>query len=116
MNHNFLFNLTYASPIYRPLSYLDSHMALACFAMDDAQSFKNISHRWIPEIKQLLPKAPVILLGLKCDLKLNDGSDGHDEPDVPPSRAPISARPNLTDFPLDLTHLDDEHFQLPIKR
>ncbi|XP_059084244.1 rho-related GTP-binding protein RhoA-B-like isoform X2 [Tigriopus californicus] len=101
---------------YSPLSYLDSCMVMACYSMNDAQSFTNISHRWIPEIKHLLPKAPIILLGLKCDLKLNDVKDEHDEPDVVSSPTPISHRPNLKDFPQDLTHLDDEHFQLPVKR
>ncbi|KAE9993713.1 hypothetical protein EG327_003723 [Venturia inaequalis] len=57
----------------RPLSYPDTDVVLICFAIDNPDSLVNVQEKWILEIRRFLPKTPVILVGLKSDLR-NDVS------------------------------------------
>ena len=42
---------------------------LVCFSLVDKESFKNALNKWIPELFQNAPNAPIILVGMKSDLK-----------------------------------------------
>ena len=42
---------------------------LVCFSLVDKESFKNALNKWIPELFQNAPNAPIILVGTKSDLK-----------------------------------------------
>lgn len=53
----------------RPLGYHDMDVALLCFAIDSRQSFDSISEKWAPEIAQLHPQVPLILVGNNKDLR-----------------------------------------------
>lgn len=53
----------------RPLSYPDTHVILLCYSMDLRESFDNIKTKWHEELKWYCPKVPVILVGLKKDLR-----------------------------------------------
>jgi len=53
----------------RPLSYPMTDVFLVCFAVTSPESFENISSKWIPEIKQHVPTAPLVLVGTKADLR-----------------------------------------------
>ena len=53
----------------RPLSYPDTDVILLCYSMDIRESFDNISTKWHTELKWYCPKVPVILTGLKKDLR-----------------------------------------------
>ncbi|RDI89343.1 hypothetical protein Vi05172_g864 [Venturia inaequalis] len=57
----------------RPLSYPDTDVVLICFAIDNPDSLVNVQEKWILEIRRFLPKTPIILVGLKSDLR-NDVS------------------------------------------
>ncbi|ODV58899.1 P-loop containing nucleoside triphosphate hydrolase protein, partial [Ascoidea rubescens DSM 1968] len=53
----------------RPLIYADVQIILICFAINNTNSFNSILEKWIPEIENYCPNIPIILLGLKSDLR-----------------------------------------------
>jgi Ras-related C3 botulinum toxin substrate 1 len=53
----------------RTLSYKNADIFLVCFALNSAESFDNVKARWAKELKQHRASAPIILVGLKADLK-----------------------------------------------
>jgi len=53
----------------RPLSYPDSHVILICFAIDSPDSLDNVQEKWISEVLHFCGGLPVILVGLKKDLR-----------------------------------------------
>jgi len=53
----------------RTLSYKNADIFLVCFALNSPESFDNIKARWSKELKQHRASAPIILVGLKADLK-----------------------------------------------
>ena len=42
-----------------------------CFSVISPTSFENLSSKWIPELKHHCPKAPIVLVGLKTDMREN---------------------------------------------
>ena len=54
----------------RPLSYPDTDVILLCYSMDIRESFDNILTKWHTELKWYCPKVPVVLVGLKKDLRV----------------------------------------------
>lgn len=56
----------------RPLSYLDANLVLLCCDCADPikgrKSLEAISQRWLPEIRHVLPKSIIVLVGTKLDL------------------------------------------------
>ena len=53
----------------RPLSYSDTDVFLVCFSVDSPGSFENVEHKWYPEVRYFSPMAPIVLVGLKIDLR-----------------------------------------------
>eukprot|EP00049_Salpingoeca_infusionum_P019058 m.359971 g.359971 ORF g.359971 m.359971 type:complete len:182 (-) comp18844_c0_seq1:159-704(-) len=53
----------------RPLSYTDANVVLVCYAVDNRDSFDNIEAKWVPELRQYLPKVQFIIVGCKADLR-----------------------------------------------
>jgi Rho family protein len=51
----------------RPLAYAKSNVVVIGFSVDSPESLGNVRHKWIPEARNFLPDAPVILVGLKAD-------------------------------------------------
>ncbi|KAJ5078321.1 gtp-binding protein rho4 [Anaeramoeba ignava] len=56
----------------RPLSYPDSHVVLICFAIDSHMSYDNVKLKWIKEVRHYCPKVPILLVGLKTDLRTDE--------------------------------------------
>ncbi|KAI8879057.1 hypothetical protein K501DRAFT_325724 [Backusella circina FSU 941] len=56
----------------RPLCYPETDVILACFAIDQIQSFDNIKDKWIPEMDHFLYGVPRLLIGTKGDLRDNN--------------------------------------------
>ncbi|XP_031551058.1 cdc42 homolog [Actinia tenebrosa] len=65
----------------RPLSYPDTDVFLVCFDVSNRNSFENIEHRWIPEIRHYSPDSANILVGTKIDLRLNVAKDSRSPQD-----------------------------------
>jgi Ras family protein A len=73
---------------FRPLSYPDSHVILICFSISNPDSLDNVQEKvrskllntsvlififrlsqWISEVNHFCPGLPIILVGLKKDLR-----------------------------------------------
>lgn len=61
--------------VCRPLSYTDADVVLVCFSISNPISFQNVRDKWKPEVSHFCPHVPVVLVGLKKDLRTN-GADG----------------------------------------
>ena len=53
----------------RPLSYPETDVFLLCFSIDSLASFENIKAKWYHEVSHHCPKTPIVLVGLKLDLR-----------------------------------------------
>jgi Rho family protein len=53
----------------RPLSYSKAHVILIGFAIDRPDSLLNARRKWSNEVARYCPNAPIILVGLKKDLR-----------------------------------------------
>ncbi|EOD46745.1 Ras GTPase [Neofusicoccum parvum] len=53
----------------RPLSYPETDLLFVCFAIDCPNSLENVMDKWYPEVLHFCPTTPIILLGLKSDLR-----------------------------------------------
>lgn len=53
----------------RPLSYSKAHAILIGFAVDSPDSLDNCRTKWIQEVNELCPGVPIVLVGLKKDLR-----------------------------------------------
>merc|ERR1712087_5990 len=53
----------------RPLSYPATDVFLVCFSTISPPSMKNVSLKWMPEIKEAFEDVPVVLVGTKIDLR-----------------------------------------------
>ncbi|KAF9466925.1 P-loop containing nucleoside triphosphate hydrolase protein [Collybia nuda] len=53
----------------RPLVYPDSHVILICFKIDTPDSLDNVMEKWISEVTHFCLNLPVILVGLRKDLR-----------------------------------------------
>ncbi|KAI9679006.1 MAG: Rho GTPase [Bathelium mastoideum] len=53
----------------RPLSYPETDLLFVCFAIDCPNSLENVMDKWYPEVLHFCPTTPMILLGLKSDLR-----------------------------------------------
>jgi Ras family protein A len=53
----------------RPLSYPETDLLFVCFAIDCPNSLENVMDKWYPEVLHFCPYTPLILVGLKSDLR-----------------------------------------------
>ncbi|CCJ31067.1 unnamed protein product, partial [Pneumocystis jirovecii] len=58
----------------RPLSYPESDVILICFAIDYPPSLENVTDKWYPEVTHFCPDIPIVLVGLKSDLRRNQNA------------------------------------------
>ncbi|KJH49819.1 Ras family protein [Dictyocaulus viviparus] len=73
----------------RPLSYPQTDVFVLCFSIVSPVSFDNVATKWIPEIRQHCPDAPILLVGTKLDLRdeSNPRMDGtEDRPPITKSQ------------------------------
>ncbi|KAL8933509.1 MAG: hypothetical protein Q9216_006334 [Gyalolechia sp. 2 TL-2023] len=53
----------------RPLAYSKAHVILIGFSIDTPDSLDNVKHKWVEEANERCPGVPIILVGLKKDLR-----------------------------------------------
>ncbi|KAI8985123.1 P-loop containing nucleoside triphosphate hydrolase protein [Pilobolus umbonatus] len=53
----------------RPMSYMNTHVILLCFAIDSPDSLDNVQEKWIDEINSYCSDVPIVLVGCKSDLR-----------------------------------------------
>lgn len=56
----------------RPFSYSKADIILIGFAINDKESLENARTKWAEEVYRYCPQAPIILVGLKSDLKKDE--------------------------------------------
>lgn len=52
----------------RPMSYANCDVVLICFALNNPETLKNVTDKWMLEINEFCPKAAIVLVGTKADL------------------------------------------------
>ncbi|KAF9420821.1 Rho GTPase [Podila epigama] len=62
----------------RPLSYTKAHVIIIGYSVDTPDSLDNVTSKWIQEVQVHCPETPVILVGMKADLR--DGEGAADQP------------------------------------
>jgi len=62
----------------RPLSYPQTDVFLVCFSLISRNSFENVKSKWLPEIRDNCPRAPIVLVGTKEDLRFDWQESGRD--------------------------------------
>lgn len=55
--------------IFRPLLYRKATVFIVMYSVDRPESLENVYEKWIPELRQHCPSAPVILVAGKTDLR-----------------------------------------------
>ena len=55
----------------RPLSYPGTNIFLICFSIVNPTSYQNVKSKWYPEVNHHCPKAKILLVGTKLDLREN---------------------------------------------
>lgn len=58
----------------RPFSYSKANIILIGFAIDDPESLMNARTKWTEEALRYCPTAPIVLVGLKKDLRKSVGN------------------------------------------
>jgi len=53
----------------RPLAYSKAHVLLIGFSVDTPDSLDNVKHKWVEEANERCPGVPILLVGLKKDLR-----------------------------------------------
>ncbi|XP_078124231.1 rho-related GTP-binding protein RhoU-like [Sander vitreus] len=53
----------------RPLCYKNADVFLLCYSVVRPCSFRNLMEKWVPEIRQHCPAAPLVLVGTQLDLR-----------------------------------------------
>jgi len=53
----------------RPLAYPGCDVILVCFSVVRPTSLCNVKEKWLPEVKNFLPKVPIVLVGTQTDLR-----------------------------------------------
>jgi Rho family protein len=53
----------------RPLAYSKAHVILIGFSIESPDSLDNVKHKWVEEATRLCAGVPIILVGLKKDLR-----------------------------------------------
>ncbi|KAI9892404.1 MAG: Rho GTPase [Vezdaea aestivalis] len=55
----------------RPLAYAKAHVILIGFSIDTPDSLENVQHKWHEEAQERCPSIPILLVGLKKDLRID---------------------------------------------
>uniref|UniRef100_A0A3Q3IUT0 Rho-related GTP-binding protein RhoH n=1 Tax=Monopterus albus TaxID=43700 RepID=A0A3Q3IUT0_MONAL len=53
----------------RPRSYQQADIVLICYSVANPNSLANIQHKWIAEVRQNLPRVPVLVVATQTDLR-----------------------------------------------
>ena len=63
----------------RPFSYSKADIIIIGFAVNDIESLENARNKWATEVLRYCPNAPIILVGLKKDLREDKLQDENGE-------------------------------------
>lgn len=55
--------------IFRPLLYRQATVFIVMYSVDRPESLQNVHEKWVPEVRNYCPNAPIILVATKTDLR-----------------------------------------------
>ncbi|XP_055006433.1 ras-related C3 botulinum toxin substrate 2-like [Boleophthalmus pectinirostris] len=55
----------------RLLVYPHTNVVVICFSISDPLSYQSVTQTWLPDVEPNCPKAPILLVGTKSDLRDN---------------------------------------------
>lgn len=58
----------------RPLLYSKANVILIGYAIDNPESLMNAKYKWFNEVTRYCPHVPIVLVGLKKDLRLDNSA------------------------------------------
>ncbi|KAJ1663380.1 GTP-binding protein Rho1 [Coemansia sp. RSA 1813] len=58
----------------RFLCYPDANVIIICYAVDSPDSLTNVYEKWFPEAMENAPRATILLVALKLDLRTDQGT------------------------------------------
>ncbi|KAJ0033086.1 hypothetical protein NQD34_000193 [Periophthalmus magnuspinnatus] len=61
----------------RPRSYNQADVVLICYSVANRNSLASVVHKWIAEVRQHLPKVPVLVVATQTDLRETGAHRGH---------------------------------------
>lgn len=62
---------------FREQAYPNTDVFVICFALDDELSLRNVTEYWLNEVRTIGPAGtPMILIGLKSDIRKIDATRG----------------------------------------
>ncbi|XP_071397070.1 rho-related GTP-binding protein RhoH [Centroberyx affinis] len=53
----------------RPMSYKQADVVLICYSVANPNSLASIQHKWIAEVRENLPRVPVLVVATQTDLR-----------------------------------------------
>ncbi|XP_029291365.1 rho-related GTP-binding protein RhoH [Cottoperca gobio] len=53
----------------RPRSYQQADVVLVCYSVANPNSLANVRHKWMAEVRENLPRVPVLIVATKTDLR-----------------------------------------------
>lgn len=53
----------------RPRSYQQADIVLICYSVANPTSLANVHNKWLPEVRENLPKVPVLVVATQTDLR-----------------------------------------------
>nr|XP_020497513.1 rho-related GTP-binding protein RhoH [Labrus bergylta] len=53
----------------RPRSYQQADVVLICFSVANPNSLANVQHKWINEVREYLPRVPILVVATQTDLR-----------------------------------------------
>jgi Ras-related C3 botulinum toxin substrate 1 len=63
----------------RAIAYKGTKVFIVCFSLINRASFENVLAKWRPELGATAPRAPIVLVGTKADLKSKGGAVSESE-------------------------------------
>lgn len=51
----------------RPMSYQQADVVLLCYSVANPNSLNNLRHKWIAEVREFLPRVPVLVVATQTD-------------------------------------------------
>lgn len=55
--------------LIRPRSYAQADVVLLCYSVANPNSLANVQHKWMAEVRENLPKVPVLVVATQTDLR-----------------------------------------------
>ena len=84
--------------------YANTDVFLVCYSVCSTSSLENVSTKWVPELKVHCPKAPIVLVGLKSDLRQDKAKQDELEAQGLDFVSPSDVTPVLTWTKLHVFH------------